>query len=91
VSDHIYLSRERATLLAESYRMLGREVGQSVTQLPGSELREQALAIAGALEHLAQLVQAGRVVPLQRREERREVGQNTRRGLRRLAANRGHQ
>lgn len=87
VSDHIYLSSERATLLAESYRLQSREVEQSAAHLPGSELRERALAIARELEGLARQVQSGRVVPLQRRE----AGVDTRRKIERYVPNRGHQ
>jgi hypothetical protein len=92
MSDHVWLSSDRAALLAESFLLHSREVEQMAGQLPGDRYegqRSQALAIAGALSVLAEEIREGQAPMPVQGERRREVGENTRRGLQRLAGNRG--
>lgn len=92
VSD-VYLSRERATQIAASVDLNAREVEYLAGQIPGGQfgdLREQALAASGALARIAELLATGQgPVRLERGTQLREIGVNTRRGLKRLAGNRG--
>lgn len=88
----MWVSRDRANLLAEAFRAHAREVEQLALQLPGDQdMRSQALACAGALALIGEQLAAGQGPVRVRGEQLREVGANTRRGLRRMVANRGPQ
>lgn len=93
VSDHVWVSHERALVLAEAYRSLSREVIALSRQLPGGAEgpRPRALACAAELQEIAEELAAGQGPVRMSQPPLREVGANTRRGLKRLAGNRGRQ
>lgn len=93
MSEH--MSRERAMQLVEQFSERAREVEYLAGQLRGPQfggLKDQGLAASGALAHLAEQLAAS-LGPVRRDpgSRLREIGANTRRGLERLAGNRGRQ
>lgn len=92
MSDHVWVSQEGAGLTARLFRVHAKEVEHLAAQLPGDrldDLKAQALACSGALARIADQLEAVQGPVRMRGEALREIGENTRQGLRRMAGNRG--